>query len=382
MRTPVSSLRVGDYIDDVFLQVDYRRLPNRRTGRDGIKWTCRDVTGTITVIAWVTTPDQLAYGHTWTTMRVRGNVEPDTYAGEGALQIKADAVYFEAVESLEGLEPVTTLTVEDYRTALESYTERLRSPLRELVERVLADPYVDANFSHIAAGRSMHHAVRGGLLQHTTEVVWIADAMAGALKQAGEELNWDLVVAGAILHDCGKVDELIGDGAVVEYGRGTLLGHITLGQFRIRDAASGIAGFHYELLEEILHVVGAHHGKKEYGSPVEPAMLEADIVHLADLASAWSSARRERQTGGVKLFERHPILIGGHFTGARWGAEKPAPSTTVSRGMQFVNLPPKSPPAEDQPSLFGEAARQRAGCAPKPVAAARLEDIDDPFCDS
>jgi len=93
----------------------------------------------------------------------------------------------------------------------------------------------------------------------------------------------DLVLAGVVLHDIGKLQELQYDAGTASYTRdGNLLGHIALGLILVREAASGIAGFPVELRSNLEHLVLSHHGSREHGSPTEPKTLEAFILATVD----------------------------------------------------------------------------------------------------
>ncbi len=126
-----------------------------------------------------------------------------------------------------------------------------------------------------------HGAVVGGLLEHTVNVTLIAEKLTQLYP-----CNRELVLAGALLHDIGKLEELeeqIGVGFTVA---GNLFGHIFLGARYVKDQARQVAGLDEATCQDLLHLILAHHGTKEFGSPVCPATLEALIVHLADTTEA------------------------------------------------------------------------------------------------
>jgi 3'-5' exoribonuclease len=148
--------------------------------------------------------------------------------------------------------------------------------IRVLLNRILADR--ESELRLWPAARSVHHAYRAGLLEHTLKIVEVARTIARAYGA-----NEDLVIAGAVLHDIGKLQELQYEPGGAAYTRdGNLIGHITLGVIMIREAISGISGFPDDLRAQIEHLVIAHHGTRDRGSPVEPRTVEAFIVAAID----------------------------------------------------------------------------------------------------
>ena len=147
--------------------------------------------------------------------------------------------------------------------------------IRELLERLVARH--GDRLRIWPAARQVHHAYRSGLLEHILKImevgVFLADAY-GARR--------DLVLAGALLHDIGKLEELTYDVAVDYSLAGNLVGHIVIGAGMVRDAVREIPGFPEELALEIQHLMLSHHGAKELGSPVVPATVEALILAAAD----------------------------------------------------------------------------------------------------
>ena len=127
------------------------------------------------------------------------------------------------------------------------------------------------------AAMLVHHAYRGGLLEHILQIARVVGALAEIYGA-----DADLLVAGAVLHDIGKLRELEYAG-VPSYSReGNLIGHIPLGLMMVREASAGIADLPEDRRMEIEHLVASHHGSKELGSPVEPMTVEAFIMAMAD----------------------------------------------------------------------------------------------------
>lgn len=127
------------------------------------------------------------------------------------------------------------------------------------------------------AARQVHHAYRSGLLEHLLKIMDVAVFLADAYGA-----RRDLVIAGALLHDIGKLEELKYNGAVEYSLQGNLIGHIVIGAGMTRDVIKELPDFPEELAWEIEHMILSHHGEKELGSPVVPVTVEALILSAAD----------------------------------------------------------------------------------------------------
>ncbi|HEY7792361.1 MAG TPA: HD domain-containing protein [Vicinamibacterales bacterium] len=147
--------------------------------------------------------------------------------------------------------------------------------VRQLLERVTREQ--EERLRIWPAAVTVHHAYRGGFLEHVLKIAEVGRTLCGFYNA-----NADLVVAGAILHDIGKLQELEYD-VTARYSRdGNLIGHITLGAMLVRDAARGIPEFPPALLTQLEHLIVSHHGSREFGSPIEPMTIEAFILSMAD----------------------------------------------------------------------------------------------------
>ena len=127
------------------------------------------------------------------------------------------------------------------------------------------------------AARQVHHAYRSGLLEHILKIMEVGDGIAAAYGA-----NRDLVVAGALLHDIGKLHELSYGGSTEYSVEGNLIGHITIGVRMLREAASAVPEFPPELELQLAHLILSHHGALELGSPVKPMTVEAFVLAAAD----------------------------------------------------------------------------------------------------
>jgi 3'-5' exoribonuclease len=168
-------------------------------------------------------------------------------------------------------------SIEEMWTELTTHLASVRDPhIRVLLNRITADHEVELR--EWPAALQIHHAYRGGLLEHKLKM-----AETGRFLARAYDANEDLVLAGVLLHDIGKLQELRYDPGGATYTRdGNLIGHIGLGLILIREAINGISGFPDDLRAQIEHLIVSHHGSRDRGSPVEPRTIEAFILSMVD----------------------------------------------------------------------------------------------------
>ena len=176
------------------------------------------------------------------------------------------------------IEPVDELIDEFY-----SYVKMIKNPqLKAVLEDLFSQDKIKNNFFIHPAAKSCHHAEENGLLYHTTRMLRAANALCDCFNKQKQVVNKDLVLTGIIFHDIGKIDEMMktpaGNG---EYTKYSLIGHIVLGAFLINEYhTKGMLDD--EIAFQLEHIVLAHHGKLEFGSPVLPATPEAIMVSKVD----------------------------------------------------------------------------------------------------
>jgi 3'-5' exoribonuclease len=265
---------------------------------------------------------------------------------------------------------------------------RAVAQIRELVERVgdphvkalllafLDDPMVAQQLPTAPAAKGIHHAQRGGLAEHILSVMRLGQRVADHYPM----LDRDLVTAGALLHDIGKVQELAWDGGATRYtDEGRLVGHIVMTAQAIREKAARIPGFPPLLEAHITHGVLAHHGQLEYGSPKLPMTLEAYVVHAIDSLDSridsWLDLMArdpgETWTEQTKLYERH--LWKGPAPTARGrapveGRGRRAERRKRQRGGAAATPPTPSTPAPAGPRLSFKPLEALTGETPAPPA--------------
>lgn len=209
---------------------------------------------------------------------VSGAVDINKFSNDMALQVvvqKFDNLLPE--DDITNLLPKGNFNEQEYITRLQNLIKTVRNPgLRALLETIFSGNLYD-KFIMNPAGMRMHHAYIGGLLQHSVDVAGIAIALA---EQIGN-VDKDLVVAGALLHDIGKLREISSQIGFPYTNEGRLLGHIAMSIIIVQEAATKLK-LPAARLEQLQHILLSHHGDNEKGSPVECATKEAFIVHYAD----------------------------------------------------------------------------------------------------
>lgn len=172
-------------------------------------------------------------------------------------------------------------SVDDMRCEIKAWIETVsNNELREFLTEMFK---THSYFFECPAAVMHHHNYKHGLVEHTLEVVNLVTGIINS-QFIGNSVNDDVLIAGALLHDIGKLDiyDLNGNSATYKQDS-RQINHITSGLFKI---GIGYNGFPETLLKKITHVIEAHHGQKDWGSVVEPQTKEAWLVHFADNISA------------------------------------------------------------------------------------------------
>lgn len=276
----ICDLGTGDVLVGYFLATD-AAYKTTRTGSEYLELKLADAGGELKAFLWDLKAVEGEYSDIVPDVfvKVKGRVEEF----QGRRQIRVDKIRFapdSEVRDFSRFFPTSRRNVDEMLQELDGLVQGIGDPwIRRLLEAMLVqDAELRASFAKAPAAKSMHHVYLGGLLEHTLSV-------AGMARRACEhygDLNRDLVMAGVLLHDLGKTAELSYQRSFGYTDTGNLLGHITLEAQWVSKAVDAIPGFPEELRLQILHIVLAHHGKLEFGSPVLPKTPEALLVHYLD----------------------------------------------------------------------------------------------------
>jgi len=173
--------------------------------------------------------------------------------------------------------------------------------LSALLHAFFDDSDFRTRFTRSAGAKTLHHSFVSGLLEHTLSVVRILKVV----NESHPQLNRDLLITGALLHDVGKVEELATETTIEYTDTGRLLGHTVLTDRMVRERLQQVPDFPPPLADLLMHMLLSHHGQKEYGAPIVPMTAEACALHYADNLDAH-----------VQYFSQ--VVAAGAKSGNRW----------------------------------------------------------------
>jgi 3'-5' exoribonuclease len=169
--------------------------------------------------------------------------------------------------------------IEEMKARLRELVSSVQDPaMRKLLDDFFGDEQFMNAFSDAPASITLHSAAVGGLIHHTINVAEICNRIA----ELHPELDRDLVLTGALLHDIGKIQSFKVTSNISQTEEGNLVGHIILGDQELMARIARVKDFPELTASKLRHILLSHHGKKEWGSPVEPMFPEALAVHEAD----------------------------------------------------------------------------------------------------
>ncbi len=274
-RQFVKDISDGDRVTGVYLCAD-ASLSQARTG-PYLRVKLQDRTGSIECRVWDDAERMATRFKSGDYVRIEGLA--NEY--KGVVQLKLNAV--DRVDDAD-VDPsmflkATKCDVPWMWTRLREHVNAMQDPfLRELLNRLLDDEAFAVRFRQAPAAMGNHHAWLGGLLEHTLSLIYLMKRITPHYPQ----VNQDLCLVGAVMHDMGKVWEYSWDRKLDMTDSGRLVGHLVMAVGKVKEIASAIPGFPEPLMLECQHLIAAHHGQYEFGSPKLPQTLEAMVVHMAD----------------------------------------------------------------------------------------------------
>ena len=280
-RRFVSQLSQQEHVDQIFLASDKQLRPNRN-GNFYLQVELSDRSGSIATRKWNASDEDYKRFDNGDYVHVEGA----TQLFQGSVQLIANTIRKAAPAEVceEDFRTLNTEHVDQMANRVGEILRQIKSPpLRNLAECFLADEDFMRKFVKAPAGMKNHHAYQGGLLEHVLSLLELVLVVSPRYAQ----LDDDLLLVGAFLHDAGKVDELSYERDIAYTDEGQLLGHmliaISILDEKIRETER-LAGepFPDDLAIQIKHLIASHHGQYEYGSPKLPMTCEAIALHFLD----------------------------------------------------------------------------------------------------
>lgn len=277
----ISALARGEEVSACYIVRDARRQ-EAKNGKDYLRLQLADGTGVIDAMVWEDVDRWEPICAVDAIVGVRAKV--GSYQDRLQLSITLVEPLRPEAEEMEHLLQASPRPREAMEKELDRIISSIVDPgLLKLVKRCLGRGTESGRAFRVhPAAKRNHHAYLCGLLEHTLSVVQLADKLGRHYVGQGFEVDRDLLVAGALLHDLGKVRELKSLPASGYTNEGQLLGHIVLGIQIVERESAGIQELDPDRLLLLQHLIASHQGKPEWDSPKVPQLVEGLILHYAD----------------------------------------------------------------------------------------------------
>ncbi len=272
----ISDLEPNKVITTTFL-VKVKEVRAKKTGEPYLSLTLGDKSGSLDAKMWDNVAEvEPTFGRD-DFVKVRGLVQ--LFRNRQQLTVHRIRRCQESEVDFGDYFPKTSRDVEQMFGELLALVGRIENPhLKKLLENLLNDSEFALKFKQAPAAKSLHHAWLGGLLEHTLSLCQLCQAMARHYPG----LDQDLLLAGAVLHDIGKTEELSYSRSFAYTTEGQLLGHMILELDIVNRKVAEIEDFPPRLKTLIQHLIISHHGEYEFGSPKLPMFPEALVLHCLD----------------------------------------------------------------------------------------------------
>ncbi|NCP08842.1 HD domain-containing protein [bacterium] len=289
-------------VEGVYLVKDKRSGVSRK-GDPYLMLVLSDKSGEIEARVWEKADSLSARFKTGDMIRLQGQVT--SFKGQNQVVISDLTVAEGTVDPAIFLE-ASPFAVSDMIAGLrEILRDMEETHTRAVIDRFMGDTEFMSRFKRAPAAKNFHHCYLGGLLEHTLAVCRLASDVCARYPS----LNRDILLAGAFLHDIGKVKELSCDLQIDYTDEGRLIGHLALGASMLDEKIREIKGFPAELAIRLRHLILSHHGEYLFGSPKKPKFAEAFALHFVDDLDAKLNAlgrilERDREDGSWTRYNR------------------------------------------------------------------------------
>lgn len=262
-----------------FLAISEKSLRKSRAGKSYIRVTCIDKTGQIIGNIWDNVKHLESQFSIGDIVKLKASI--DIYESNLQLNISNIRKAEENEYEISDFSPTTTKNINKLTDQLFQYLDSIENKyLNKLLHLFFDDKEFLKKFTSAPAAKSWHHNKIGGLIHHTITVTNICDSVVPIYRD--DDIDRDLLVCCAILHDIGKVDEYHLRPFIDFTDEGKLVGHIVIGDKMVVDKIQKINNFPPMLKNKIRHLLLSHHGEREKGAVVLPKTKEAILLHYAD----------------------------------------------------------------------------------------------------
>jgi 3'-5' exoribonuclease len=287
MKSPFIKDLAADQVITGFFLVQEKEVRNTNTGKPYLRMELGDRSGSIEARMWDQFEILAKDVNRDDFVKVQARVE--IYRNRPQLSLQQFRLAKPHEIDLSDFLAHTPFNVDDLYKQMLGYAGEMKNPwLKALVIKVLSQSGIEARYKRAPAAKVMHHAYLGGLLEHVVGLCGLTKLAAAHYP----ELEVDLLLTAAMLHDVGKLDELCYERSVGYTTEGQLLGHIVMELETVTKAMDTIEGFPSKLKTVVEHILISHHGQYEFGSPKLPMIREALVFHyLDDLDSKMAAVR-------------------------------------------------------------------------------------------
>jgi len=335
----IAGLADGQVVSSLFLVREKEIRTSLRSGKSWLELNLADRSGSIPAKMWDNFETLAKTFELDDVVRVRGRVK--VYNGQKELTLEQIVPTSDNEYDLADFLPHTKHDVEKLYASVKAAIAGMRNPwLRQLLSSIVEDPDIAPRLKRAPAAMTIHHAYLGGLLEHVVSLI----ALASAVSAHYPELDADLLLAGVVLHDIGKLDELRYIRGIDYSDQGRLLGHITIGVRLVHEKCRAIEGFPAPLAVLVEHLIASHHGTHEFGSPSLPQTPEAVMLHLIDdMDSKMAAMRATLEAASANgspgnWTDRNPSLRRALLRAARYLAIPEAPGTAAVRATPAAGI--------------------------------------------
>jgi 3'-5' exoribonuclease len=321
-----------------------KQIKPKKTGEPYLALILGDRSGQLDAKMWDNVEDVLNAFEQDDFLKVKGLV--NKYKNRFQLTIHKVRKLGESEIEFSDYLPKTTKNIDELWQALTDFVASFQnSYLRSLVQAFMCDSEIAAAYRNAPAAKTLHHAYIGGLLDHVVSLFRSCDLVCRNYPQ----VNRDLLLTGAFLHDIGKIHELAYNRSFSYTTRGQLLGHMIIELEMLQAKLALVPGFPAELKTLLEHLIISHHGEYEFGSPKLPMFPEALLLHYMDNLDSKMEAMRAQ-------FEREADLD------SAWTSYNASMGRPLLNSAKFLAPKPAAAPASASPT---EGEAERAGETPE-----------------